>query len=103
MNKNVVIERILELNPNINKEDLMFHMFNEEVYWVCEHGKGHLVYSEAGDSYPSPDECGKQVMLLDPLPDSGNVQCRRCKAWTPSEFMEGDLCPMCYDDLNYKG
>lgn len=100
MNKNVTIQRILELNPNILKENLIWDFGGQEAYWICEHGEKHLVYSANGDAYPSPDECGQKVELLNPLPDTGNVQCIRCKAWTPSEMMEGDLCPICYDDLN---
>lgn len=100
MNKDFVVEEVLRLNPQLDIQDLTWDLQEEEVYWICEHGEKRLVYSAKGDTFPSSDDCGVGIKLLAPLPESGNVQCQRCYAWTPQEFLENGLCPICVDDLS---
>lgn len=95
--KGEVTRLILQANPNIELDSLVF--YDDYVVWVCQHGLEHMIYSEAGDEIVNPDGCGDNLQKIDPLPKLGLVRCSRCETWTPKEFIEKGLCPMCADDM----
>ena len=94
-NNSDVVGEILLTNPWMDQADLVIR--DEYIMWTCEHGLEHMVYSATGDLFVPADECGLQVITVDPLPGSGMEQCEQCGEWVEREIVYEGLCPMCSD------
>lgn len=92
-NKQKVLEKILEANPKIDLAELK--MYEDYVAWVCPHGMKHIIYTEDGSPFYSPDECGNDLSPVDPIEETGVKHCRDCGTLTPQEIMEDGRCPIC--------
>lgn len=96
-NKEEVISELLELNSKIKEADL--NIYEDYITWSCQHGLEHIVYTEDGSPFYLPDECGKELATVDPLPETGVVRCIDCETLTPKEIMTKGRCPICAEYL----
>jgi DNA-directed RNA polymerase subunit RPC12/RpoP len=95
--KDAVIEGLLNLNPSIKEVDL--NVYDDYVAWSCQHNLEHIVYTEDGSPFYSPDDCGRELATLDPLPETDVVRCEDCGTLTPKEIMTKGRCPICAEYL----
>ncbi len=65
MNYETIIQKILEENPDFERENLTVRL-DGRIEYGCEHGVGHTVYSPNNDYVHGCDRCCEGYTIISP-------------------------------------